>query len=131
MSKDPRIADEIISFLSEEQTSDSEHIMQGRVLATVMFNDIVGSTRLQSELGDELWKTKIRKFEQICKDSIHNFDGIFIKGLGDGVLAVFWPCPSDPLRYRNKRGRQKIRHQASHRPSCWRNRERYRRHKRH
>jgi len=89
MATDPRIADEIISFLSEEQSSDSEHVMQGRVLATVMFNDIVGSTRLQSELGDELWKTKIRKFEQICKDSIHSFDGIFIKGLGDGVLAVF------------------------------------------
>ena len=63
--------------------------MQGRVLATVMFNDIVGSTRLQAELGDELWKTKIRNFERMCKDSIQRFDGIFIKGLGDGVLAVF------------------------------------------
>lgn len=89
MSKDPRIADEIISFLSDEEPNKNEQNMQGRVLATVMFNDIVGSTRLQVELGDEVWKTKIRKFEQMCKDSIHRFDGIFIKGLGDGVLAVF------------------------------------------
>ena len=89
MSEDPRIAEEIISFHADTQSSHSEKSMQGRVLATVMFNDIVGSTRLQSELGDELWKTKIRKFEQICKDNIHSFDGIFIKGLGDGVLAVF------------------------------------------
>ena len=31
----------------------------------------------------------VKKIEQICKDSIHNYDGIFIKGLSDGVLAVF------------------------------------------
>ena len=86
MSEDPRIAEEIISFHSDTHSSRSEPGMQGRILATVMFNDIVGSTRLQSELGDELWKTKIRKFEQICKDNIYSFDGIFIKGLGDGVL---------------------------------------------
>ncbi len=89
MSQDPRIAEEIISFLSDEQSSNHKQSMQGRVLATVMFNDIVGSTRLQAELGDELWKTKIRNFERMCKDSIQRFDGIFIKGLGDGVLAVF------------------------------------------
>lgn len=89
MSKDKRIADAIISFAASEQIQINAPEETGRVLATVMFNDIVGSTRLQVELGDEQWRIKIRQFEAICKQHIQDFDGIFIKGLGDGVLAVF------------------------------------------
>ena len=89
MSKDPRIAQEIRAFsMIEDQNPDGAD-PQVRVLATVMFNDIVGSTRLQTQLGDELWRKKIRGFEAMCKQQIEDFDGIFVKGLGDGVLAVF------------------------------------------
>ena len=89
MSKDPRIAQEIRAFsMIEDQNLDGAD-PQVRVLATVMFNDIVGSTRLQTQLGDELWRKKIRGFEAMCKQQIEDFDGIFVKGLGDGVLAVF------------------------------------------
>lgn len=89
MSNDPRIAQEIRAFsMIEDQNLDGAD-PQVRVLATVMFNDIVGSTRLQTQLGDELWRKKIRGFEAMCKQQIEDFDGIFVKGLGDGVLAVF------------------------------------------
>lgn len=89
MSRDPRIADEICAFSAVTSQASSEFNPQVRVLATVMFNDIVGSTKLQIELGDELWRKKIREFEAMCRQQIEAFDGIFVKGLGDGVLAVF------------------------------------------
>ena len=89
MSNDPRIAEEICAFSAVESQNSIGSDSQSRVLATVMFNDIVGSTKLQTELGDELWRKKIRGFEAMCRQQIEDFDGTFVKGLGDGVLAVF------------------------------------------
>ena len=64
MSRDPRIADEICAFSAVTRQASSEFNTQVRVLATVMFNDIVGSTKLQIELGDELWRKKLGNSRQ-------------------------------------------------------------------
>jgi len=60
-----------------------------RVLATVLFTDIVDSTRQAAELGDARWRSKIDEHDRIMRRVIKQYRGRFIKGTGDGVLATF------------------------------------------
>ena len=60
-----------------------------RVLATVLFTDIVGSTDQLSRLGDAAWRAKLKRHAQIVEDGLQRFDGRLIKATGDGALATF------------------------------------------
>ena len=60
-----------------------------RATATVLFTDIVGSTRLRSELGDEEADSVRREHDRRVRDVIAAHDGREVKALGDGFLAVF------------------------------------------
>jgi class 3 adenylate cyclase len=60
-----------------------------RVLATVLFTDIVGSTRRLARLGDAAWSARLVHHEQIVRDGVDRFDGRLIKTIGDGALATF------------------------------------------
>ena len=60
-----------------------------RTTATVLFTDIVGSTRLRSELGDEEADAVRREHDRRVRDVIGAHDGREVKALGDGFLAVF------------------------------------------
>jgi class 3 adenylate cyclase len=60
-----------------------------RVLATVLFTDIVGSTERAASLGDHAWRRLLDEHDAIAKQRITAFDGVVVKTTGDGVLATF------------------------------------------
>jgi class 3 adenylate cyclase len=60
-----------------------------RVLATVLFTDIVDSTRRAAELGDRAWRELLERHDEIAHAEIARFRGREIKSTGDGFLATF------------------------------------------
>ncbi len=60
-----------------------------RVLSTVMFTDIVDSTRSASEQGDAGWRQVLDRHDDIMRREIARFRGTLVKHTGDGVLARF------------------------------------------
>jgi class 3 adenylate cyclase len=60
-----------------------------RVLATVLFTDIVGSTARAAELGDATWRRLLERHDTLVRDQVQAHRGRFIKSLGDGALAMF------------------------------------------
>jgi class 3 adenylate cyclase len=60
-----------------------------RVLATVLFTDIVGSTSTASELGDARWRRLLEEHNHVIRRQIDRFGGREVKTVGDGILATF------------------------------------------
>jgi class 3 adenylate cyclase len=80
-----RIADEMQEFL----TGSRAELEADRILATMLFTDIVDSTRRASELGDRRWHALLDQHDQIVRREIARFRGTEVKTLGDGFLATF------------------------------------------
>ena len=84
---------------SEARLGDIEEFVTGhrdgpssdleRVLATVLFTDIVDSTRSAAEIGDQAWLRKLDSHDQSAKLLIDKHRGTLIKSTGDGILATF------------------------------------------
>ncbi len=79
------VADEIQHFL----TGVRRPVVSDRVLATVLFTDIVGSTERAAQLGDSRWRSLLERHDNLVRDEVHRHRGRFVKSLGDGALAVF------------------------------------------
>jgi pimeloyl-ACP methyl ester carboxylesterase len=60
-----------------------------RILATVMFTDIVDSTRRASELGDQRWRSQLDEHDALARQTIERHRGVLVKTTGDGVVATF------------------------------------------
>lgn len=60
-----------------------------RVLATVMFTDIVDSTRRLAEMGDTAWRRTLDEHDRVARRAVEQHRGRFVKSTGDGVLATF------------------------------------------
>ncbi|PYK09350.1 MAG: adenylate/guanylate cyclase domain-containing protein, partial [Verrucomicrobia bacterium] len=60
-----------------------------RVLATVLFSDIVGSTQILERLGDHAWTNVLREHNQRIRAVIDRFRGREMGATGDGFLALF------------------------------------------
>jgi class 3 adenylate cyclase/CheY-like chemotaxis protein len=60
-----------------------------RVLATVAFTDIVGSTRRAAELGDRRWRALLSEHNAIVRRALARFGGREVQAMGDGFLATF------------------------------------------
>jgi len=60
-----------------------------RVLATVLFTDIVGSTERVAADGDRRWRTRIESHDIVTRDVLNQHGGRIIRMTGDGVLAIF------------------------------------------
>jgi class 3 adenylate cyclase len=80
-----RLYDEIEEFL----TGSRPNLPTNRVLATVLFTDIVESTKRARELGDRAWQELLARHDQLVRAEITRFGGREIKTLGDGFLATF------------------------------------------
>jgi class 3 adenylate cyclase len=80
-----RIADEIEEFL----TGTRREVEVDRVLATVVFTDIVDSTKRASTLGDQAWRALLDRHDAIVRRELARFRGREIKTTGDGFLATF------------------------------------------
>jgi class 3 adenylate cyclase/dihydrofolate reductase len=68
-----------------------------RVLATVLFTDIVGSTRQAAALGDQGWRRLLDRHDRVARAEVERFRGRFVKSTGDGILATF-DAPTRALR---------------------------------
>jgi class 3 adenylate cyclase len=79
------VIESISSFLGVSRPPAEVH----RLLATVLFTDIVDSTRKAVELGDAAWKELLVDCEERSKAEIARYSGMFINTTGDGVLATF------------------------------------------
>ena len=60
-----------------------------RMLATVLFTDIVGSTAHAAALGDTAWREVLDRHDSISRGAVARWGGRVIKGTGDGMLARF------------------------------------------
>jgi class 3 adenylate cyclase len=69
-----------------------------RTVATVLFTDIVGSTRLAAELGDRRWGELLDRHDRRAREVLERFGGRMVKTLGDGLLAIF-EVPKDAIVY--------------------------------
>jgi class 3 adenylate cyclase len=78
-------AGEIEEFLTGARRADLSH----RVLATVLFTDIVDSTVRAIEMGDHQWRSLLDQHDRLAQREIARFGGRHVKSTGDGVLATF------------------------------------------
>ena len=76
---------EIEEFLTGTRPAE-EH---NRVLSTILFTDIVGSTEHLTEKGDERWMEILESHNQLVRTELNRFRGKEIKNTGDGFLATF------------------------------------------
>jgi len=60
-----------------------------RVLATVLFTDLVDSTATAAALGDRSWRSLLERFERVSRRELEGFGGELVKTTGDGLLATF------------------------------------------
>jgi class 3 adenylate cyclase len=79
------IADEIEEFI----TGARHRPEPDRVLATVMFTDIVGSTERAAQLGDRQWRGLLYDYYTAIRKELSAFRGHEVKTAGDGILATF------------------------------------------
>jgi class 3 adenylate cyclase len=68
-----------------------------RVLATVLFTDIVGSTERATAMGDDAWRRLLDRHDQIVRECLRSEGGREVKTTGDGFLATF-DSPSAAVR---------------------------------
>jgi DNA-binding SARP family transcriptional activator/class 3 adenylate cyclase len=80
-----RLLDEVDRFLSELH----EELEPTRVLATVLFTDIVGSTAKAAKLGDREWVDVLERHHAVVRSQLARFRGRVIDSAGDGILATF------------------------------------------
>ena len=71
------------------QVADEITAESSRVLTTVLFTDIVGSTRRAAELGDERWGQVLAEHHAIVREQIRRFRGREVDTAGDGFLIAF------------------------------------------
>src|ERR1700756_2385328 len=76
---------EIAAFLTGEQPD----VADDRVLATVLFTDIVDSTRRAAEMGDRDWHALLDAHDAIVRSQLNRFRGREVNTSGDGFLAMF------------------------------------------
>jgi class 3 adenylate cyclase len=82
----PEVAlDQIEAFL----TGVHRTAQPTRILATVLFTDIVDATGRASRLGDRRWRELLNVHDELARRLVEEFGGQLIKTTGDGILATF------------------------------------------
>ena len=79
----------IIGEVQEFITGRRAPAQTDRVLATVLFTDIVASTERAAELGDAAWKELLAAHDEVVREELERFRGREIDTAGDGFLATF------------------------------------------
>lgn len=80
---------ESIEFASAHTFGQAPEDLGERVLATVLFSDIVGSTAVLERLGDHAWTQILREHNVRIRAAIDRFRGREVNSTGDGFLALF------------------------------------------
>jgi class 3 adenylate cyclase len=82
-------ATEIGDAIEEFLTGSRAPVAVDRVLATILFTDIVGSTEKAAALGDHRWRDLLDTHHDTIRSNLARFRGREIKTIGDGLLATF------------------------------------------
>jgi class 3 adenylate cyclase/pimeloyl-ACP methyl ester carboxylesterase len=81
--------DGLIDQLEEFVTGHPALARSNRMLAAVLFTDIVGSTEQAAALGDQIWREHLDQHDEAVTRQLVRFGGRLVKTTGDGVLATF------------------------------------------
>src|SRR3954447_9203814 len=82
-------AEDVLGEIEEFLTGARSTPEPDRVLATVMFTDIVASTERAAQLGDSRWRELLAAHQTAVRRELTRFRGHEVKTLGDGYLATF------------------------------------------
>jgi class 3 adenylate cyclase len=78
------VLDHVEEFLTGQRTGRAE-----RVLTTVLFTDIVDSTRVAAALGDRTWRRHLEAHDRLVRRELVRFGGREVNTTGDGFVAAF------------------------------------------
>lgn len=79
------LADQVVEFI----TGRRPEVEVERILTTVMFTDIAGSTERAASLGDQRWRHLLDSHDRLVREQLRRFRGREIKTTGDGFFASF------------------------------------------
>jgi class 3 adenylate cyclase len=82
-------ADEIVDEIQQYLTGERRPLPTQRVLATIMFTDIVRSTEEAVRVGDSDWTAMLAAHDRAVRSELERFSGEEVKTTGDGFLAIF------------------------------------------
>ena len=85
----PTGAEEILAEIQEFLTGTREAQVPDRILATVLFGDLVASTNLLSEIGDARYRQLVELFLDAVRTELHRYRGREVDTAGDGFFASF------------------------------------------
>ena len=80
------ILDEVREFMTGTR---GETVEEDRMLATVLFTDIVDSTSRAAKMGDSGWRALLDAHDAVVRSQLARFRGHEVKTVGDGFLATF------------------------------------------
>lgn len=83
------VADGVLDEIGEFLHREHQPTPTDRVLATLVFTDIVGSTAKVSEVGDAAWRAVLDEHDAVCRRIVREHRGVLVKSTGDGMLARF------------------------------------------
>jgi class 3 adenylate cyclase/dihydrofolate reductase len=93
----------LLTYVPEQQEPTSLYVdglVQGdadRILATVLFTDIVESTARAAEMGDRAWRQLMDRHLQMARAEVNRWMGQHVESTGDGIMATF-DAPTRALR---------------------------------
>ena len=79
------VADEVALFL----TGEPQEVEIDRILTTVMFTDIAGSTERAAQMGDRAWRLTLDAHDSAVREQLRRFRGREVNTTGDGFVASF------------------------------------------
>ena len=91
-------SDHVFWMADHDSTVDEiQHFITGaratgtldRILTTVLFTDVVDSTRRAAELGDAAWRELLERHDRLTRETVGAMGGRVVKSLGDGHLSTF------------------------------------------
>lgn len=88
---------EPLAVLEEFVTGRRVSAPTDRVLATVLFTDIVSSTERASSMGDASWRRLLDRHDELARSIVERSDGRLVKSTGDGLLVTF-DAPARAIR---------------------------------
>lgn len=95
--------DALVSAIELFMTGKTTDRARDRVLATVLFTDIVDSTKLAAICGDQRWKELRHEHDALAQATVEEHRGRLVKSMGDGILATF-DGPARAIRCAQKLG---------------------------
>ncbi len=82
-------ADELLDEVQDFLTGVRPSVASDRVLATVLFTDLVDSTTMAAQIGDRRWRAALDDHDTVIAKAVDRTRGRRVASTGDGVLAVF------------------------------------------